>query len=312
VLRAIEAARQGLTIEELHELLGRPCTSRTLFSAAEQRTLACLSLVSERGRWMVVRVKGDTFACPVRPSEVLALTLASQLLEPLGEGALVASLRDLCGRITARLTPKGRAYAAELSSNAVGMHLAPATPAQGNLTTIIQEALDLGQCLRIRHASPGKLARIRVVEPHGLLMKSGRPYLVARCREAGDVRDFALGRIEHAEILDDIFDADPDFDLAEYANQSFGVFRGPSHQYAIDLHPDVAHVARERIFHHSQRVTPASEGWTRLTFESAGLPEVAAWVAGYGGYAVAIAPAELVDAVKELHEQGLERMGRRK
>jgi predicted DNA-binding transcriptional regulator YafY len=40
--------------------------------------------------------------------------------------------------------------------------------------------------------------------------------------------------------------------------------------------------------------------------EAAGLPEIAAWVAGFGGEARVVAPKELVQAVKALHRRGLE------
>ena len=43
----------------------------------------------------------------------------------------------------------------------------------------------------------------------------------------------------------------------------------------------------------------------RLRMEAAGLPEIAAWVAGFGGDARAIAPPELVEAVARLHRDGL-------
>jgi predicted DNA-binding transcriptional regulator YafY len=305
VLRAIEATRQGVTIEELHEQLGRPCTVRTLYRDVEQLQQAGFSLVSTDGRWTVVRVNGDAVSCPVRPSEVVALRLALQLLEPMGEGPAVTSLRELAERIAARLTPEGRAYAAEISAMAVARHLLASAPVPADVEATVHEGLKLGQCLRIRHAAPGKAAHARVVEPRGIWVQGGRSYLVGHCRETNEVRSFLLGRIEAAEVIEDTFEADPSFDLAAYARRSFGVFQGPSHRYAIDLHPEVAHVARERIFHPSQRATAGEGGWTRLTFESAGLPEVAAWVAGYGGYAVAIGPPELVEAVRALHETGL-------
>jgi hypothetical protein len=43
-----------------------------------------------------------------------------------------------------------------------------------------------------------------------------------------------------------------------------------------------------------------------LTMNAAGLPEIAAWVASFGGAAVPLAPPELAEAVRERHAAGLE------
>lgn len=43
----------------------------------------------------------------------------------------------------------------------------------------------------------------------------------------------------------------------------------------------------------------------RLTFEAAGLPEIARWLTGFGGRAVAREPEELREMMRELHGEGL-------
>jgi hypothetical protein len=50
----------------------------------------------------------------------------------------------------------------------------------------------------------------------------------------------------------------------------------------------------------------ANSFFTSVDLNLAGLPEIAAWVAGFGGEARAVAPKELVEAVKGLHRRGLE------
>jgi len=55
------------------------------------------------------------------------------------------------------------------------------------------------------------------------------------------------------------------------------------------LLPKVAHLIRERRFHVSQQVTEVGKG-VRLKMGAAGLPEIAAWVAGFGGEARVVAP----------------------
>ncbi|MEU0938360.1 YafY family protein [Embleya sp. NPDC005971] len=58
----------------------------------------------------------------------------------------------------------------------------------------------------------------RELEPYGLVLKAGAWYLVARTVQAGEHRDrtYRVVRIEELEVLDEVFERDPDFDLPTY------------------------------------------------------------------------------------------------
>ncbi|MBI4700555.1 MAG: WYL domain-containing protein [Deltaproteobacteria bacterium] len=114
--------------------------------------------------------------------------------------------------------------------------------------------------------------------------------------------------VRRAELRDDTFEPDPSFDPAAFARQGFGVFHGPTCGFVIDFDEAVAHLVRERRYHHSQELHELPGG-VRLTMTASGLPEVASWVAGFGGQARPVAPPELVEAVARLHREGLRRMG---
>lgn len=69
--------------------------------------------------------------------------------------------------------------------------------------------------------------------------------------------------------------------------------------------PPVAHLARERLWHSTQHLEEEASGAVRLSLRAAGLPEIAAWVASFGGKVTVLSPPELAATVKELHTQGL-------
>jgi len=169
----------------------------------------------------------------------------------------------------------------------------------------IQEAIEKQQRLRIVYAAPRRESSERVVEPYCSWYASGRMYLVAWCLKADDVRVFAVQRIQSAELLDELFEPDPDFEPGAFTRQSFGVYQGPVYRVIVELRPEVAHLVREFRYHHSQRLADVPWG-VRLTMQAGGLPEIATWVAGFGGMARPVAPPELVEAVRRLHEEGLE------
>jgi predicted DNA-binding transcriptional regulator YafY len=168
-----------------------------------------------------------------------------------------------------------------------------------------------GTLLRIVYATPGKGESERVVEPHLLWLRPGRAYLVAYCRLAEDYRNFAIQRIRSAAMLDDTFERREDFDPRGFVERSFGVFQGPAYDIVVDFLPAIAHLAHETRWHSTARIEDRPEAGVRVSFHAAGLPEVAAWVASFGGKLIPVAPPELVEGVRRIHEQGLDALGGR-
>lgn len=309
VLRCLEGARRGLTIEEIRDAIGESCHLRTIRrDVADLQAAGFPVVVDQDRRFSVLRSDAGGWSVPVDPSEVIALALTEELLSPLRGTALAEPLASLRARLNAMLTPQGRAYVAELKKTAVAtLFGAVSYDDRGREVEAIQDAIARQHRLTIRYAAPGRIAEARTVDPYCTWYAGGRVYLVAFCHKAEDVRTFAVQRIEAAEVLDEAFDPDPAFDAAEYVRLSFGVYHGAVHRVVVDFDASVAHLVRERRYHVSQRVTERPDG-VRLTMDAAGLPEIAAWVAGFGGKARPVAPKELVEAVRALHEDGLARL----
>ena len=69
--------------------------------------------------------------------------------------------------------------------------------------------------------------------------------------------------------------------------------------------PAVAHLRSERRDHRVQELHPLPDGRCRVTSDAAGLPDLAAWVASFGGHLRALQPPELVEMVRGVHRAGL-------
>src|SRR5690606_35701481 len=106
--------------------------------------------------------------------------------------------------------------------------------------------------------------------------------------------------------LDQVFERRADFDENEFVKRGFGVLHGPVHDVTVHFTPGVAHLARERLWHPTQHVVELPDGSCDVHLRAAGIAEMAAWVASFGGKLRAIEPPELVEAVRELHRAGLE------
>jgi predicted DNA-binding transcriptional regulator YafY len=307
---AIERAPGGLTVAELSGAIGERCSRRTLYRDLEHLQAAGVPLRSDAGKWQLESngaAKNGRNGLPFAVEELLALRLAEQLLAPLGGAWLGRPLCSVSSKVAASLPPAARALCEELARAEVATLAVPGHYRhRSNTLESIDEAIQKQHALAIDYAAPGKPFARRVVEPYAVWFASGRVYLLAHCRTAGAVRTFAVARIQGAEVLDEAFDPPPEFDAGDYVSRAFGVFQGATHEVVIDFSAEVAHVPRERRLHPTQSLQPLAGGEVRLRMSAAGLPEIAAWIAGFGGKARPVAPPELRERVERIHRAGLE------
>lgn len=304
ILRLLEGSRRGLTAMEIRGAIDEVCSARTIYRDLIVLQQAGFPLTNQEKRWQFLESGAGSWVVPVNPTEVVGLMLAEDLFEPAAGSWLLEPLRKLRQRLSAMLTPVGRRYCAELRRSNVATLFG--TGRYGEKRAEIEalhEAVEKQHRLRIRYSTPGKAAAERTVDPYCTWFAAGRMYLVAYCHKSEEIRTFAVERIAKAEVLDEAFDPDPTFDAGAFTRKGFGVFHGPIHQIVVDFSPRVAHLIRERRYHATQQVTDRGKG-VRLKMEAAGLPEIAAWIAGFGGDARAVSPRELVDGVLRLHRDG--------
>ena len=305
MLKILESSRLGHSITALADAIEDPKSKRTLYRDLEVLQEVGFPVVNDKGRWRLLESGEGAWTVPVGPSEVVALMLSEDLLAPVEGSWMAEALGRLRTRLSAMLTPAGRAYCVELKRTQVAtLFGAGRYVAQRPQIDSIHEAIEKEQVLQIRYAAPGKSVEKRTVEPYCTWFAAGRMYLVGYCRKAEDVRTFAVQRIEKATVLEETFEPDPTFNAAEFTRKGFGVFHGPTFRVVVDFAPRVAHLIKERRYHVTQQTTPRGKG-IRLKMDAAGLPELASWIAGFGGDARVIAPKELGTAVEQIHRNAL-------
>ncbi len=305
ILRALEAARFGLSLRQIRDIVGDGPADRTLYRDLAQLG-AIYAISSVDGRWSLDSTDRALRGVSLRPADVLALLVSEDLLSPAGTGWFAEQVGDLRRRLAAGLTPSGRAYVDELRTYCRATVFSPALADESiGALAVLQDAIEREHAVRITYQKPNDSGVDRVVEPWLLWHVGNAVYLAAYCRQAQDLRTFAVHRMTACHVLDEPFDRDPTFSAEQFVRQGFRVHHGPVHQVVIDFSPEVAHVAHERELHPSQQLEDLADGGARVRFEAGGLPEIAAWIAGFGGKAVALEPQELGEKVRELHERGL-------
>lgn len=303
VLRALENTRRGLTVKELVDQLELTCDPRTVYRDLEHLKRAGFDVVEEDSRY---RIEGPSIKSePLTDSQVLAVLLAADFLSPLSGFGVEREFLVLRDSLRARLTPEKRKWVDVLRGLVAVRRQLPQMQVPEGMLDQIADALGQEQVLEIEYAAPNKKPERRLVEPYLLWCHQGSAYLVAKCRTAKDFRIFKLVRLRAARMLEATFERDEAFDAQEFVDRGFGAYHGESIEVEVRFSPEVAHLAREKVFHPSQEVNFREDGAADLRFTAAGLPEMAAWVASFGGKVRVLAPFELRSAVRDIHEAGL-------
>jgi hypothetical protein len=71
-----------------------------------------------------------------------------------------------------------------------------------------------------------KRTKAYTLDPYRLVYYRGGLYLYARAEEYGEVRTFAVERVQKIEVLDASFETPADFNVSEYARGAFGIAGG--------------------------------------------------------------------------------------
>lgn len=302
LLDALRGSRYGLTVDQLVEAVGDEPNRRTIYRDLEVLREADFELRSEEGRWRLI----DSPRGREDPTPVVALQFAESLLRASGAGRWAGALAELRARLRKDLGAASREYCDRLSEHAVISTVAPTRQSDDHVISTIERAISRGRALRIDYEKPNGPSSWRVVEAQASWLTAGRSYLVAWCREAGAIRTFALQRIRGIELLEDErVTRRPDFDLQQFARRGFGVYHGEVVELELEFEAELAYLPRERELHASQRLQPLEDGRLRVTMTTSGIPEIAAWVASFGGGVRALRPAALRDEVRRRHEGGL-------
>ncbi len=300
----------GVSLGEIEEEFG--CVRRT----AQRMTDALCRVfpdtedyVDTQGhkRWRVPRRKVAEFFAPTA-DEVAALELAGTTLERQGLGPEAAKLRSLRETINILLPDKrrpGLEAEEEALLEAMG-HAArpgPQPVSDPRIDGAIAEALKGPFVLKIRYrARQDQEASVREVEPYGLLL-GARRYLVGRDRVRADgvMRHYRVEDITGAEVTEDWFARDEDFDLETYANRSFGVFQNEAEfgEVVWKFTPQAAvHAARFR-FHPEQTSETLEDGSLVVRFMASGLLEMCWHLYAWGDQVEVISPPALADMVRD-------------
>ena len=161
--------------------------------------------------------------------------------------------------------------------------------------------------LKLAYRKPGRIAtEERLVDPYHLANINGEWFLFAFDHLRKDIRTFVPARIKTAEPTGHTFVRPQKFSLEKRLRDSFGVHAGQGEfEVVLQFSEFVADYIREKRWHPSQQLRELKDGRLELRLKLSGLEEIKRWVLSWAGDAVAVAPPELAEMVRQAAQKVL-------
>jgi predicted DNA-binding transcriptional regulator YafY len=289
-------------------------SERTIYRDVEALSTAGVPVYAERGRHggCALLPGYRTDVSGLTPDEARALFMFGGRGAPAGaEGDLRQALRKLLSALPAPARPAALAARERVVVDAAGWH--QAEDDVPHLATV-QEAVWQGRRLRLRYRGADDTdGRPVTVDPYGLLVKTGRWYLLGSV--AGADRVFRLSRVDDAALLDEPAPRPAGLDLDALWERLRRQFEDRGTGVDVTLRaraapaPRLLRLAARQLSEPAPDPLPAPDrdGWVTLRLRFVALGAARALLAGFGGDVEVLAPDALRGALVDLAHEILAR-----
>jgi predicted DNA-binding transcriptional regulator YafY len=314
ILREIERARAtGVTIDELATRCD--VTTRTIRRDLQALEEAGFPIFDDRSRddgrtrWVLNGQAFKGLAAGLTVAELCALYFSRTLVESLAGTPFRDEVRSAFDKLGAGLTPHMRQFLDQLPQVIAAKPdpLRRRADDEGEQQAIAARALEATlyhrQAIVTYHSRSSDRTKTYLVQPYRLAYAQGGLYLLAYVPEYGEVRTFAVERIQELSLQEDRFTPIEELDDAAFPN-SLGVHSGPTERVAIEFQQAVADYVRAREWHRSQALTAAEHGAVRMTLDVCLDQALKSWIMSFGPFAKVVAPESLAREIADQFEKG--------
>jgi predicted DNA-binding transcriptional regulator YafY len=300
---------RGLTLYEIADVLD--VSTRTVRRYMEEvaHEFDLERVVPRDGGPLSWRIRASELPRKValRRTQAYALLAARRVFEPMRGSALFEEIDMAINRLMSVAQRPGRGpnagvADARLEERFIYMPFAPKDYAQktDELDDLFQAVADL-RPLTLMYRSLARPVEERItVYPYALVLYRDSIYCVGYHVERSEVRTLVLDRMRNTEFsVNERFELPPDFNIDDYFQGEFGVWKGGKRQkVVIDFDAKAAPYVRMRRAHPSQRLSSLPAGGVRLSMTVGNLTPLVSWVLEWGQRATVVQPPELVQRVK--------------
>ena len=297
-------------IDALAEELG--CVRRTVYRDLDALMYAGFPVTSEKRDGRVYYRFLQSFGLgdvPFTTDEVLALAFGEDLLRPLEGTVFHDSIRSALEKIRAALGSEVAGFLERLGESfrvLPGPHKRYAR--QRETIAALNDAVLRRRTVEMRYRTgrTGSVATRRL-DPYRVWYQGGGLYAIGHDHRSGEVRTFAVDRIERARVTEDGFEIPDSFDFDALAASSFGVMTEPAVRVRVRFEPAWALHVREREWHPSQKLEARDDGGVELSLEVGATLELRNWLLSFGDGAEVLEPESLRREVAADLERALAR-----
>ncbi len=246
---------------------------------------------------------------PFTADEILALAFGEDLLRSLEGTVFHDSIRSALGKIRAGLGPELGAYLERLGESfrvLPGPHKRYVESRE--TIQVLNDAVLAGRtlCMLYRTGRTGAESE-RELDPYRVWYRGGGLYVIGHDHQSGEIRTFAVDRIQRIEATDTRFETRDDFDFDAYTASSFGVIAEPATRVRIVFESSWATYVEEYSWHPSQKLEALPDGRLELSMEVGGIAELRSWVLSFGAGAEVLEPETLRSDVRRELETAMAR-----
>jgi predicted DNA-binding transcriptional regulator YafY len=300
ILKRVEAGRHT-TVQDL--AVEHDVTDRTIRRDIEALQEAGFPLYDERanGRrvWRLVEGYKQKLTQTFTLAELAALYFGKNLMGFLGGAPFAQDLEAAFTKIREALPAKSLPYLARIQD------LFSARPdpwkdyskKQDVIVALIDATLHQRRAQIVYFSFNSRRTKTYLLDPYRVVYYHGGLYLYARAHEYGEVRTFAVERIQKIEVLDQNFEIPPDFNISEYARGAFGIAGGKPVTVEVAFDSEMAGYIRERVWHESQTLEDGPSGSVILRMSVTPGWELQSWVKGFMPHVRVLNPPSLREAI---------------
>lgn len=302
ILRAIESARFGLTIPGL----ARDCrvSTRTIrrdLAALQEAGFPIYDEQRDAGKYWrldpgALRGLGrDGFTV----SEACALYFGRSMLETLAGSPFREDVGQAFDKVASALPPAMRQFLDRLPQVVTiktEPRLRPDDSRRDTVPRLLEASLQHRRIRMRYHSVSNNRTKDYVAEPNQVVYGRGALYLLAFVPEYGQVRTFAVSRIERLSVLEDTFEPAADA-TAEAFTHSLGIHQGEPTRIVLAFDPSVAPYVASRTWHASQQVETRPDGTLVVTLDVCNDWALRNWVLGFGSLVRVLEPSALAESV---------------
>jgi len=300
ILKRIEAGRYT-TAQDMAAEHG--VTERTIRRDIEALQEAGFPLYDERtdGRkvWRLIEGFKQRVTQTFTLAELAALYFGRNLMSFLGGSPFAQDLESAFEKIREALPAKSLPYLGRIQD----LFAARPDPwkdyskKQDVIASLIDATLHQRRAVIAYFSFNSKRTKTYTVDPYRVVYHHGGLYLYARAHEYGEVRTFAVERIERIEVQEATFELPPDFSVSEYARGAFGIAGGKPEPVEVVFDPEMAGYIRERTWHESQALEDRSDGSVVLRMNVVPGWELKAWLKGFLPHVRVVQPVSLREEI---------------